>query len=1620
MLGVLAAAIMGAMARAGSTPIEVVLEMTRVERPADPFAFRFEPQAYTLRTDGGGRTEFRVAWSAELLADLAAVRAPGRDPALLQRVGELLRGYLQGFDWPGLSRALADADAAGRSIRIAIRANAAELYALPWELLALPSGQLLGRLPHAWLRYEWPDTTTCPEGQGPRGEGGRILVAWSAAGGAVPADRHLAAIREACVRGHPHGERGLASLAHASAAGLVAALTAGEQAGEPFAVLHLLCHGAAAGPGFGLALDGDGGPVILDAGTLRDLLARFAGRLRLVVIAACDGGNVGAAGNHLGSVAQTLHRAGLSAVIAARYPLSVAGSVVLTRVLYEFMLPATASIERSFAAARAALVLRPAELDWAALQLHARADDCGEAAVVYRPFRGLFAFTAAHGRFFHGRAAERAAIVERLAAQVRSGRPRLLVVAGASGSGKSSVVLAGTVLDLTEMTDALDPALRHAAPWQVRVVRPGSAPLAALAQALDGRAPGRPLLLVVDQFEELFTHAADAGARQAFARRLWAAAGEPGGVHCVVTLRVDFIGRCGELVLDDAGLRLDRVAYDEQHRVFVAQMTAAQLREAIVGPSARVGLHLQDGLVERLLGELGDEPGALPVLQYTLDLLWQRRTGRTLTIAAYEALGGVSGALQGQADRLVDALPGDALAQAQRLLTRLVGVHDDAAAATRRRLPLVAPAGPAGPAFARALSELVAARLLVVAEVEGHATVEVAHEALIRKWPRLRRWVREDHEKLGELAKLEQWVAAHREHGVLLSGAQLGYAEEVERRYPDDLDPAARALLAASRGRRAREQRRRTLGLAALAGLALAFAALSGWAIDRARVAEVERRNAATSEAAARDAAAVAGSRRLSGLVTDAPHRWTLDLLLAIEAARIVDERGLDIPADVGVTLTRLVDRGWPSQRLVGQSAPFFNPDGGRLITSDAAHGLTIWAVTGAGPPTPVRTESGVEAARISPDGRWLVGAGLRGAGLRLWRLDGDAAPVVHAGRGDLPQRPFSPDGGSLLVLDRRYDEIGANVATTARVLRTADAATTLELAGHSDTVSDAAFSPDGRWLATASIDATVRLLAADGGGQARVLRRDAPVNQIAFSRDGARLLAHGGALVDVWSVAGDAHHRRAFASWIAACRWRPDGTSVVVALGVGAPRVWRVDAEAEPTELKFPEGKSATDVAYSADGRWIVAAGQDGAVRIYDADLQGAPVRTLVGHEGYVGSAAFSPDGGAVVTAAQDRSLRLWPLHAREPWDVMEARPKIWALSPDGARLARGVMMDSQLTLEVWPTHGAAAPIAVLPPVDLHSEFAFSPDGSLLAIAGRDGSLVTWRTDGTGARADFPGHRGAVYSVGFSADGRRMISASADRTVRIWPLDRVGAPVVLVGHAGAVDGAAFLADGRRVVSRSVTDETIRVWPADGAGEPVIVHGFAIGQDGAISPDGRLLAVVRGADDEQVVVHRTDGADEPLVLVGHSARLLDAAFSPDGQTLVTGAMDGTARVWSLTGEPRVLGVANHQGPVGFVAFSPDGRRIVTSSEGQGTRVWRADGGGPSLAFATSTNRIAFVSDDRALLGDPPRLWPLELSPLLQRACALVDRNLTRGEWSLALPGEPYRQTCPEWPAAPPP
>jgi hypothetical protein len=357
--------------------LSLVVELARADRGGDPFTFRFGHQQYLLRGDGGGFETAELDWDAELMADLAAIRGPHPEPAILARLGETLRRFLQPAGWSEREVQILRALQEQRRVALTLRFAAAELYSLPWELLTLKStGQHIAELPGVLVRYEWPETLSLRENPAER-HGGRILVGWSAEGGAVPAAEHIAAIGRASQVRPGSFRPELDVCAHASLGRLAAALEAAQSAGSPVTVLHLLCHGRVDGQTFGLSLDGDrpGDHVTVDPGRLRQVLAPYAHTVRLVVLSACDSGNDGAPGNHLGSVAQVLHRAGFANVVASRYPLSVPGSIRLTEVLYRLFLRGDCTVEDAFLAARKDLARDPVHLDWASLQLYARGDD---------------------------------------------------------------------------------------------------------------------------------------------------------------------------------------------------------------------------------------------------------------------------------------------------------------------------------------------------------------------------------------------------------------------------------------------------------------------------------------------------------------------------------------------------------------------------------------------------------------------------------------------------------------------------------------------------------------------------------------------------------------------------------------------------------------------------------------------------------------------------------------------------------------------------------------------------------------------------------------------------------------------------------------------------------------------------------------------------------------------------------------------------------------------------------------------------------------------------------------------------------------------------------------------
>jgi hypothetical protein len=530
------------------------------------------------------------------------------------------------------------------------------------------------------------------------------------------------------------------------------------------------------------------------------------------------------------------------------------------------------------------------------------------------PFRGLEVFDEAHAEFFFGRDA----LTQQLVEQLRE--DRFLAVIGPSGSGKSSVVRAGLIPQLRQG------GLPGSASWPVVVMRPGSHPLESLAARLVPvlELPGSPIaeqgaildllgkderglhnaistvvatgsadarvVIVVDQFEEIFAPDADAHGRDRFVANLLYASSIAGGQAVVVlTMRADFFGKCASIPALAA-----RIA---DRDVLVSPMSEEELREAIVKPAQRVGLELEKGLVDTILDDLGAGLGVLPLLELTLLELWEGRRGRWLTVDRYGEIDGVHGAIAKRAEAAFARLTADQQRAARRVLLRLTSPGDGTEDSRRRAtLAELVPPGP-GAGDARAvIDELTNARLLTTNEEPGGEVIDVAHEALIRSWPRLHEWVAEDpaalrvHRRLTETANA--WLAAGRDPSDLYRGSRLDEALKWASRDPEELNESERAFLDASvrqrdQDLRTRERRRLIVG----AGIGIAVFAIAATAV----VALVNWQRAESERGLAEQAAATAAARlALAEGQGAAPDDPSLGLRLVAEGLDRAMRAGID------------------------------------------------------------------------------------------------------------------------------------------------------------------------------------------------------------------------------------------------------------------------------------------------------------------------------------------------------------------------------------------------------------------------------------------------------------------------------------------------------------------------------------------------------------------------------------------------------------------------------------------------------------------------------------------------------------------------------------------------------
>ncbi len=1576
--------------------MQLQLEILRSSQATDPFAFQTGRQDYLLRLPLGGVESATLDWNAELFDELLALSRTERDPALIQRVGERLRRFLATPSFAQSERELLDAVARSEPVFLTLRLAAAELFALPWELLSLSgSGLALAALPGVLLRYAWPQTQTAKSAtKEPQAEGGHVLFAWSASAGSVPAAEHEAALRRACELAQLPFEPAHDVLPHVSRSGLARCLAA-RASERPVAVLHLLCHGVRSGQTFGLAWDSDeGGVDVVDAGKLRQLLGPYATDIKLVVISACDGGNPGELGNALGSVAQVLHRAGIAAVIASRYPLSVSGSIALTDELYGALLGTPCSLEQAVLRARQRLWLDSSGLDWASLQLYARPEDGSDSRpVVLRPYRGLSPFGPAQRRFLFGRDAERAHAQQILASLAAEQKPRFLLVTGASGTGKSSVVLGGLLPDLLSshtpsskwlpsqsrqalidtlrqvradwpaLQTAIDGLLQELAKlsqlasgteWDALVVRPGSTPLVALSSALSGRKdPDRKLLLVVDQLEELFTHCDDAQTRSLFVKKLWSLAQSDADIFCVVTLRVDFLGRCGELVLDEDGLRLDRIAYSDEHRLFVAQPGKSQLAAAIVGPAQLVGLEISSSLTDRIVADVVGEPGALPLLSYVLDVLWLRRDGNRLSEQVYTELGGVAGALGQSADRVYFGLSVEDQRLARRMLLRLVGFSAQAGGETRRRVPLrtlTEEVPDPDERISEVLTAFVQARLLVRSDDAGQPVIEFAHEALIRRWQRLQDFLQQDRQRILELHELQAWTAQCEAFGTLLRGAQLGYAERLLEKYPDELGSQVTRLVRNS----LRAARRR---IVAVSATVCAVVVLLGSLTMLQRRSE---QRAVAEQKLARHREQTAQARLLAMRAEQAPDdEQDTALLYATRAMQLRPEHSTRSALGSALRRSELI-RHFLRLGSTRVHSVVFSGDSRWLVAAAGEAGLLLFDVRqgrlvgqrAAAPlPCPPCQVPALYAAAIRPDGEEIAATG-QGGQLVVFRTRDFANSTVHP-------RVISTTARALYSLDYSPDAAqlvaGSGDGKVIRVpLRDpkAAAATLAELPAQ--IVATVAFEPgSGK-----------RLAVAGNGGSVYVL--DAATGQ--------RQLG---------PLGGDS-------GYVSSVTWSPSGRLLAAATEDRRVLLW--DSETgQPQSLATTSGSpqgSLSAVSFSAEGRFLISCGLDRAIHLWDLEQRRMLDEPLRAPSGPLYGCALS-QSGRLLASASDGMILIWDLTAHPSLHALWQPLPVAALATtQQGSLAVIGGLDGSLRLVDLARSSPPTPLA---PQPAHSRavnsLATSLDGALLASGSSDGSVGVFALPSLERRRTFwtTGH-GAVMAVALHPQGDTVAAGFADGGLALFSLSSGQRQHFITTRQQSVAALAFDPAGRILWSGGL-DGSIRSY-SPSSGQLLCLDGRrSVHQDSvtslATSPRLRLLA--SGGRDRAILLSRWDETTGCLTqteptLFQPAAGVTQLALLPSGRLLASGGDDGGVQLWDL----------RERKPVGAALAGPG--RAITG--------------------------LAFASDGLLLIGDGQTLRRKDVaaSRWLTTACARAGRNLSLRDWQHGLGDSPYCRICLAYPS----
>ncbi len=1252
---------------------------------------------------------------------------------------------------------------------------------------------------------------------------------------------------------------------------------------------------------------------------------------------------------------------------------------------------------------------------------------------LFNPFPGLRPFKTDEYNLFFGREGQSDELLARL------GRTRFLAVVGTSGSGKSSLVRAGLLPALYGgfMTSA-------GSNWRVALMRPGSDPVGNLALALNHptvfgsdieenarlqttiteatlrrgslglveavrqtRMPSNEnLLVIVDQFEELFRFARVDESEQfhndaaAFVKLLLAAITQREiPVYVVLTLRSDYLGDCA--------LFWDLPEAINESQYLIPRLTRAQRREAITGPVAVCGGQIATRLVNRLLNDVGDDQDQLPILQHALMRAWDRwrddhADDEPIDLRHYEAIGTMADALSLHADEAYDELPDE---RSRRIAEKLFkGLTEKGADNREIRRPMEL-------RDICALTEASEAEVVAVIEpfrregrsflmppagvaLDGASVIDISHESLIRCWERLPDWVDEETRSSRIYLRLAETAVLHaRGEAGLRRDPELQLAlnwrdesqpnEAWASRYHPGFD-AAMSFLEQSRKARDREAQLKEL----------------------ARRRELRR---------TRVAAAVLLMMLLFSLVLAGYAR-------AMQQEALDKTRQLEQKGQLLQEQTRIAE----SQKSNAQQQKEVAEQQKELAESERAKAEeNFQAAEKARQETVEQKQRAEEQARIARENEDKA-VRAKAEAERQEQLAHEAEEAAKQAEKDVKSE-FSRANNLLYAADLNLAQQAFNSGRVERAqsllnefrpTETVDSAL-LEmrgfewyylwqlfnkdlgmLEGHDDTITSVAFSPEGKYTATASVDGTVKIW--DAATRREVAspkwgaQAPSSATSVTFSPDGRVLaIATGDNSVMLWDTTAPEKEPVALRGPTAplyAVAFSPDGKRLAAGGEDRSVLLWRLDEPAGAPRVFKGHQDTVRAIAYSPDGRTLASGANDNNIMLWDTSAPEPQPKTLNGHTQPVLALAFAYDGATLASGSDDGQIGLWNLrtHGRAPAMLKGHEGSVGAVaySPDGRTLASG---GEDKTVRLWDTTAQKAePLTLGKHRDIVSSVAFSQDGRVLASGGYDKKVRLWDITSQHGLATLKGIGAPVGDVAYAPDGRRLATASDNGEVKIWDASTRRELAAFKAHDDSVWSLAFSPDGR-LLATAGKDATVKLWDAGAPGRAAAVvlrggHTQAVYSD-AFSPDGRWLAT--GSDDKTIKVWNAAAPDAPpRTLSGHTATITSVAFSPDGKRLVSGSLDGTVRLWDLNSErPQPVTLAQQKDAIWAVAFSlsPDGegQRELVAAGGDGRRVNVLDvasketvgaldgheGAVRSISFSPDGRTIATGSTDKSV-----RLW----------------------------------------------